>query len=192
MNVKHDKEKVLKIGQNLFSSKGYANTGTDEICKATGMAKGAFYNAFTSKEKFMLSCLETYGKMNVSYLRDQLAANELKPIDRLLKMYTGMIKNQSSTNYAGCLINNTMCELSSNNEIIRETTEVLFKKLLNEIEPIIIQAQKSGDFNPKIDSYSLTELIHSSFFGILIRGKSSKDVKQGIQSITLLINSLKP
>ena len=192
VNVKHDRQKVLKIGQSLFSSKGYTNTGTNEICNVTGMAKGAFYNAFTSKENFMLSCLESYGKMNVSYIHEELADKGIKPIDRLLNLYSGMITNQSSTNYAGCLINNTMSELSSSNEIIRERTEVLFKRLVKEIEPLIIESQESGVLDPMIDSYSLAELIHSSFFGILNRAKSSKDIKRGIATITLLIHSLKP
>ena len=49
MNIKHDKENVLKIGLGMFCNKGYNSLGIDEICKVTGMTKGAFYNAFKSK-----------------------------------------------------------------------------------------------------------------------------------------------
>ena len=191
MYLKHDREKVIQTGLNLFKNKGFSNLGVDEICKSTGMTKGAFYNAFKSKENFMLSCLEAYGEMNVSLLSKKLSDSNLKPIGRLLEMYSGMLKSQTNSNYSGCLLNNTMSELSANNEIINEATETLFKRLLKEIEPTIIQAQNTGDLNPKVDSYALAELIHTTFFGILIRVKSSKDIQQAIDSLTFLLNSLK-
>ena len=52
MNIKHDRNKVLQLGVKLFWCKGYHHLGVDEICKTTGMTKGAFYNAFKSKENF--------------------------------------------------------------------------------------------------------------------------------------------
>ena len=57
MNIKHDKENVLKTGLSLFCNKGYNSLGIDEICKVTGMTKGAFYNAFKSKEQFLIEDL---------------------------------------------------------------------------------------------------------------------------------------
>lgn len=191
MYLKHDREKALQTGLNLFKTKGFYSLGVDEICKSTGMTKGAFYNAFKSKENFLLSCLEVYGEMNVSFLSKKLTDSDLGPVDRIVEMYSGMLRSQPSSNYSGCLVNNSMSELSATNEIISKETEIIFNRLLKEIEPVIIQAQKSRDLNPKVDSYALAELIHTTFFGVLIRIKSSKDVQQGIDTITLLLKSLK-
>ena len=53
------------------------------------------------------------------------------------------------------------------------------------------EAQKDGDLNPKIDSKSLTELLHSTFYGALTRAKSTKEFNNGAATMTLLIQSLK-
>ena len=72
MNIKHDKEQVLKTGVDLFWIKGYHSLGVDEICKLTGMTKGAFYNAFKSKENFLLKAIEVYGLAIEEFLSRQL------------------------------------------------------------------------------------------------------------------------
>ena len=37
----------------LFAEKGYEAVGVNEICKETGMSKGAFYHAFETKDGFL-------------------------------------------------------------------------------------------------------------------------------------------
>jgi len=191
MNLKHDKEKVIKKGIDLFWCNGYSNLGVDKICKATGMTKGAFYNAFKSKENFLLSCIEAYGNMNTNYLTEQLRDHNKKAIDKILNMYVTMLENQPNLNFTGCLTNNMMSEISSVNELVGNATARAFDNLLDVIEPMVIKAQLEGDISPSIDSKTVTELIHSTFFGVLTRAKATKDNKKSISAMTLLIKSLK-
>jgi len=191
MNLKHDKEKVLKTGLQLFWSKGYNSLGVDEICKTTRMTKGAFYNAFKSKENFLLSSIRAYGAMNVKNLEKQLNHTNEKAIDRLLNMYKNMFENQPKKNFTGCMVNNMMSEIGSSNELVVKATADEFENLLIVIEPVVQEAQGDGDINPSVDSKSVTELIHTTFFGALTRAKSTKNIKQGIETMTLLIKSLK-
>lgn len=191
MYLKHDKEKVLKIGMELFRCKGYHNLGINEICKVTGMTKGAFYNAFKSKENFLLDCIETYGLMNVNFLTEELSNTKEKAIHRILNMYVGMFEEQSQKNFIGCMTNNIMSEIGSINDIISQATAKSFRSLLAVIEPVIQEAQKDGDISNSINSASITELIHTTFFGALTRAKSTKDSQMGINTMTLLIKSLK-
>ena len=192
MNIKHDREKVIQLGFQLFWRKGYNHLGVNEICQTTGMTKGAFYNAFKSKENFLLSCIESYGTMNVKHLDKELNGDKEKAIERLLNMYIGMFENQPSMNYIGCMMNNMMSEVGSSNEVISKATAVAFENLLDVIKPVIQEAQKDGDISSEIDSKSATELIHTTFFGALTRAKSTKDYKNGINTMTLLIKTLKP
>ncbi len=191
MNIKHDKEKVLEKGVQLFWCKGYSNLGVDEICKTTGMTKGAFYNAFKSKENFLLSCIEVYGAMNTNYLKNQLNDNKRKAIDSLLNMYVNMLEDQPKQDFNGCMTNNIMSEIGSINEAVGNATAQAFESLLDVIEPVVQKAQKEGDISSSLNSKSVTELVHSSFFGILTRVKSTKDYQKAISTMTLLIISLK-
>lgn len=191
MNIKHDKEKVIQTGLNLFCSKGYNNLGVDEICKTTGMTKGAFYNAFKSKEQFLLTTISAYGEMTVNHLSKKLNHNRGQAIDRLQVMYENMFDIQPENNYTGCMINNIMSELGSTNPLISQATAIEFDKFLSVIEPIVAEAQKDGDLNASISSSSITELLHATFYGSLTRAKTMREFNHGKQTMTLLINSLK-
>ena len=191
MYQKHDKTIVIEKGRRLFCSKGYTNLGIDEICRSTGMTKGAFYNAFKSKEQFLMATIKAHGESTVSHLSKKLHHTEAKAIDRIIGMYENMFEMQPSMNYTGCMINNIMSEMGASNELVGKATAIEFENFLNVIEPIVKEAQKDGDLNPKIDSKSLTELLHSTFYGALTRAKSTKEFNNGAATMTLLIQSLK-
>ncbi len=191
MYQKHDKEIVIKKGLELFRSKGYNNLGIDEICKTTGMTKGAFYNAFKSKEQFLLATIMTYGEMTVAHLNKKLNHNDAKAIDRLSNLYENMFSMQANNNYSGCMINNIMSELGSSNELVGKVTAMAFENFLSTIEPIVKEAQTDGDLNAQINSKLLAELLHTTFYGILTRTKSTKEFNNGASIMTLLIQTLK-
>lgn len=191
MNLKHNKEKVIETGLNLFCSKGYSNLGIDEICKSTGMTKGAFYNAFKSKEQFLLTTIIAYGEMTVNHLNKKLNHNKNKAIDRLIDMYENMFDMQPDNNYTGCMINNIMSELGSTNEVVSKATSIQFENFLSIIEPVVVEAQKDGDIINSVNSSAITELLHSTFYGALTRAKSTREFNHGKETMALLINSLK-
>lgn len=191
MNLKHNKEKVIETGLNLFCSKGYSNLGIDEICKSTGMTKGAFYNAFKSKEQFLLTTIIAYGEMTVNHLNKKLNHNKNKAIDRLIDMYENMFDMQPDNNYTGCMINNIMSELGSTNEVVSKATSIQFENFLSIIEPVVVEAQKDGDIINSVNSSAITELLHFTFYGALTRAKSTREFNHGKETMTLLINSLK-
>lgn len=155
------------------------------------MTKGAFYNAFKSKEQFLLTTMSAYVEMTVNHLNKRLNHNNSKAINRLQSMYENMFDMQPNNKYTGCMINNIMSELGATNELVSKATAVEFDNFLSVIEPIVLEAQKDGDLNSKIDSKSLTELLHSTFYGSLTRAKSTKEFNNGAATMTLLIQSLK-
>ena len=52
------KEKILTEAVKLFASKGFAETGTDEIVKNSGVAKGLLFYHYKSKEGLLTAVLE--------------------------------------------------------------------------------------------------------------------------------------
>lgn len=193
MNKKHDHSKVLKSGLKLICTKGYNSLGVDEICKVTGMTKGAFYNAFKSKENFLLEGLKVYGEMTVKRLTTQLSKENNKPlaIDRLKDLYDSMFDAQPKNNFMGCMVNNVMSELGSNNQTVGNAATIEFNSFIEAIEPCVKEAQQDGNLTVSIDSKTLTELLHSTFYGALTRTKSVQDHKQGKLLMQTLISALK-
>ena len=173
MNYKHNKEQVIKKGIELFWNNGYHNLGVDKICKETGMTKGAFYNAFKSKELFLCSAIDSYGLIITTHLQAQLSSNK-KAFEKLLDLYENMLQAVTKTNYKGCLVNNMMTEMAVYSTAISSLTETHFNNFIKAIEPTVKMAQQDKDLTNTLDSMVLTELIHTTFFGLLTRSRSSK------------------
>jgi TetR/AcrR family transcriptional repressor of nem operon len=192
MNIKHNKEEVLKTGLGLFCNKGYNSLGIDKICKVTGMTKGAFYNAFKSKEQFLMEAILLYAKNNVERIKTQLQpSDKTSAYERLLRFYVDMLEVQPKVNFMGCFINNIMNELGAANEKVGLASTQAFDEFLDAIEPTVREAQQSNELNASIDARQITELLHSTFYGALTRAKSSKNYQQGINTLQLLFTNLK-
>ena len=192
MNIKHDKAVVLKTGLDLFCNIGYNNLGIDQICKVTGMTKGAFYNAFKSKEQFLIEAILLYAKNNVNRIKTQLQPNNKQSAyERLLQFYTNMFEVQPKVNFMGCFINNIMSELGVANEKVGIVATQAFDEFIDAIEPTVKEAQENNEIKANLNTRDITELLHSTFYGSLTRAKSSKNYQQGMDTVQLLFNNLK-
>lgn len=189
VNYKHNKDEVINKGMELFWTKGYHNLGINEICRETGMTKGAFYNSFESKESFLLATINAYGNLIVNHLQNQIKESKLKPFAKLKQIYKNMLTSQIENNFKGCLVNNMMSEMGISNNAVAELSAKHFNNFLLTIEPLVNEAQKKGNLTNSIDSMILTEIIHTTFFGLLTRSKSTK--KSGHILMTSFLNSLK-
>ncbi|WP_437371281.1 TetR/AcrR family transcriptional regulator [Maribacter litoralis] len=189
MNYKHNKEQVVKKGMELFWAKGFHKLGINEICKETGMTKGAFYNSFESKESFLLTTITAYGELLVVHLQSQLKTSKLSAFDKLIELYENMLKTQTKNNYKGCLVNNIMSEMGSLNNSVAELSAQQFNNFLQVIAPTVKDAQQNGDLSNSINSDILTEIIHTTFFGFLTRSKGKKDA--GHLLMTSFLNTIK-
>ena len=192
MNKRHDRAEVLNSGTELIWTKGYNNLGIDEICRTTGMTKGAFYNAFKSKENFLLEGIASYSDSTVAYLTRKLTDENKKAIDRLRGLYDDFLSNQPECDYRGCLVNNMMSEMGSINELVGTASASAFDRFVSTIEPCVNEAQQDGDLSSTIESSKFALLLHASFFGILTISKSQQDYSKGKETIDLLFTTLTP
>ena len=54
---KNIRESLIESAQNLIAEKGYHKTRVEDITRSSGVAKGTFYNYFTSKEDLVVTFL---------------------------------------------------------------------------------------------------------------------------------------
>ncbi len=156
------------------------------------MTKGAFYNAFESKENFLLETLARFDKSNTERINTVLAPKKgVKAVDQLFEFYSYMIKVQPKVNFMGCMVNNMMSELGAINENVAHVTSKGFENIINAVEPCVQRAQHEGDINPDYDSKEMATLLHSTFYGVLTRAKSLGSNKKGLKTMELLFTNLK-
>lgn len=174
---------------NLFWLNGYHNLGINTICQETGMTKGAFYNSFQSKEDFLIATLNFYADMILAHLKNHLEDEKLNAFDRLVSLYKNMLVAQKKNGYKGCYVNNIMSELGTLNDSVSELLDIHFDRFLKVIEPTVKAAQINGELTDAVNSYQLSEIIHTTFFGFLTRSKSTR--KSSHLLMTSFLNSLK-
>ena len=156
------------------------------------MTKGAFYNAFTSKENFLIVCLSKYSEMIQKRIKASLSRNqELPAIQRLQNFYNDFLARQAKMNYSGCLLNNTLSELGDGSTLVGKAADIHLDTILSEIEPTIKEAQNEGDISKNFSSKKVAELLHLTLFGVLTQAKGKQEFQTGKEVMELLFNLFK-
>lgn len=82
------RERLLAATKKLVMSKGFAGTSIDDVLKATGLTKGAFFHHFKSKADLADQLMRWYAEQDMKMFRTFMAAAEATyddPLDQLLK-----------------------------------------------------------------------------------------------------------
>ena len=77
---KNIRESLIESAQNLIAEKGYHKTRVEDITRSSGVAKGTFYNYFSSKEElvatFLREMLERYIKILNAIVDEDISFRE--------------------------------------------------------------------------------------------------------------------
>jgi AcrR family transcriptional regulator len=79
------KAEILAAAEKLFVAKGYNRASVNDIIKAVGLSKGAFYYYFKSKEEVLNEILEKQVSNGAKTI-EEIVASPLPPLQKFLKM----------------------------------------------------------------------------------------------------------
>lgn len=169
------KDRILSIGIDLFSKKGYHNVGLKEILDKAEVPKGSFYYYFNSKEDFGVQVINKHSSIGLLDYNSFLEDKSLSPKNRIIQFHISKIdyfKQKECTE--GCLMGNSSTELSDVNENFRNIIALEFNLWQNALEKCIIEGQEAGEINKDIASNMLASFILNSWEGALLRMKCEK------------------
>ncbi|WP_299246323.1 TetR/AcrR family transcriptional regulator [uncultured Aquimarina sp.] len=173
MNIKHNKEDILRKGMELFRLNGYHNTGTNEIIKEAGISRGSFYNFFKDKDDFGIQVLDFYGVWSTDYMKQLLNDKKLNPKQRLINMFDEFVEGYKKENYKwGCLLVGMTQELGQINSAFTEACNRNFESFLNVFEPCIKEGQQDGTISKNEEARALAITVLSMYNGALVLMKS--------------------
>ncbi len=92
------KRLILESAQTAFAANGYANTGTDEVARAAGIAPSAIYRYFPSKRDLYLATLKDAGPRLAAIWRKtaERAGDPLETIWEIGLQYYDHVNTRSS------------------------------------------------------------------------------------------------
>jgi AcrR family transcriptional regulator len=164
----------------LFWKRGYADTGLQDLEKATGVNKSGLYSEFRNKEDLFLETLRHYTKTRKT--REILSEEPLgwHNIERFLK-----IRLLSKEGPKGCFAVNSMREF----ELLPPETQKVVLETRTNLKRLFQQnivAEK-----PKTSPEALTEILSTFFSGLCIEHnmKSTKPSQQKIEEFMAFLRS---
>ena len=142
------KEKILEVGIEEFSSKGYENANINVIAKNSGISIGLMYKDFSTKEDLFVTCVQRGMQILDNAVDEILRSNDkiLVKAEKLIR--TTCMHSKKNANY-----------IKLYNEISSEKGTEMVKMLAREIEgstsqkyiTCIAQAFAKGDVRQDLD-----------------------------------------
>ena len=191
MNLKHDKESIIKQGVQLFREKGYHNTGINDILERCQISKGTFYNYFKSKEEFVLHAIEHFGDQMDHYISSFLSDTSYSPLTRIRRLYNALIAHAVAENCTtGCLITNLSFELAGLNKAVGKALNDEFEGWINLVRDCIEEGQQNGEILTSVSSYELAALLHTAVNGAYGRVKMKRNTVPMQQTVGTLLGMI--
>ena len=78
------RDKLLEAAVQVVRQKGYAATTVDDLCKAAGVTKGAFFHHFDSKEDLGVAAAQHWNDFASAFFKSAPYHAHSDPLDRVL------------------------------------------------------------------------------------------------------------
>lgn len=159
------KEKILEIGIEEFSSKGYENANINIIAKNAGISIGLMYKYFSTKEDLFITCVQRGMK-----ILDDAIDTIMRSDDKLLVKAEKLIRttcthSKKNANYIK-LYNEITSDKGSDmvKTLAREIESSTSKKYITLIAQSLAKGDVRGDLDPRMFAFFLDNLLTSLQF----------------------------
>ncbi|NBD26612.1 TetR/AcrR family transcriptional regulator [Paenibacillus glycinis] len=164
MNRELKKEQTrLRIKESalaLFAEHGYESTTVEAIAKLAGVAKGTFFNYFSSKDDLLCELQGVFAMSEVEKLKG--TPGPLVP--RLQLLIFELVKrfemNKSLTRALFQAMLGTDAALAAHNKLLADLSEAVL--------PLVHRAQENGEIRKDMPAEMLAQQAFQSYFGTLI------------------------
>ena len=184
-----DESEVLGRAIELFRARGFKDTSFSDLTAELGVSRQSLYDTYGDKEELFLTALKRYMDTGVDCVRRHL--EDPAPVRKVLgSIFENLISQHCSNGSHGCLVANTMVELSPNPTAARaialkqaRTIEGLFASRLS-------AAQRAGDLGPDKDPTALARFFYHTILGVAVASRALDDREALRQTARLALQAL--
>ncbi len=119
MKKPNARRRILDTASKLFSERGYASVGINEIIEKSETAKATFYNHFPSKEALCAAWLEETHQRSEIY-HDNLIQEPDQPLKKVRDYFLALKDWMRNNQFSGCPYSNTVANDTGSRPLIRE------------------------------------------------------------------------
>lgn len=173
------RERLLQVTFDLIWQQSYGSVSVDDICNRAKVKKGSFYYFFPSKSDLAVMAYEEHWQKSRPYY-DRTFSPLVPPLERLENyckhIYESQCeKQQKAGRVLGCPFASVGCELSTQDEKIRQKSEEMFDRICKYIENALRDAQKEGLIHAPKDFTAKSQSIFCFIMGRLLQARIKND-----------------
>lgn len=180
------RRRILLTAAEAFADRGYAGTSMNELVRAAGLTKGAFYFHFDSKEHL---ALEVFRWKHEQWQRKvaEVLEGEAPAIDQVvavMRTVTELVEADPASRSLSRLAD----ELSSDPQLA-SVLDVQFGAWVEFSTALLRRAQDEGDVRTDLDPREISEVVVAGFIGLehVSSTRGGNDLRRWSETFTLLL-----
>lgn len=172
------REQLLSVAFDLIWQQSYGSVSVDDICERAKVKKGSFYYFFPSKSDLAVAAYEEHWqRRRPDY--DRTFSPLVPPLERIENYCKNVYESQKEKKLKtgrvlGCPFASVGCELSTQDEKIRQKAQEMFVRFSKYIETALRDAHKEGLID-KCDFAAKSQAIFCLVMGMLLQAKVKND-----------------
>lgn len=165
-------QEALLKAMLTFWSNGYKATSLSTLLDEMGIRKQSLYDTFKSKHELFLSALKYYHE-NVLETNLEPLLSAQSPKKALYDYFQQRIKDIDDPNIInGCLVTNSLTELSEQNEDIQAQTSMSLKYIESVFYRTVKNGQEKGEISKDKDARLIAMLLLNNAQGLFVMSRS--------------------
>ena len=121
------RDRILNVASDLFSHQGFNQTGINQIIAEADIAIGSLYNHFPSKNDLLVAYLKKQEEESFVGF-ESISKGISNPKDKLFKFIDYRIRQQVSSDFAGCPFIKIAAEVGANDAKVLQIAEAYKEK----------------------------------------------------------------
>ena len=174
------KERLTDAAMDLIWHNSYGTTSVDAICERAGAKKGSFYYFFKSKSELAAAALEADWNKKRAEM-DRIFSPTVPPLERL-ERYLDFVQGRLAEiqkecgNILGCPFVSVGGEVSTQDQIVRETIDRIMDRKMSYFVSAIRDAHAQGLINAP-DPEAKARALFACYQGTLAQARIQNDIE---------------
>ncbi len=176
--------RLLEAARDVIRAQGYAATSVDDLCRAAGVTKGAFFHHFRSKEALGVAAAEWWTETTSALFAGAPYQTHSDPLDRVLG-YIDFRRDIIAGEIAGftCLVGTMAQEVYGAHPAIRDACADSIFGHAATLEPDIAAAMAARGIAGDWSAGSLAAHTQAVLQGAFILAKAAGDAEVARESV---------
>lgn len=177
-SYKDTRSRLLMIGTEMLSEKGFFSTGLEEVLRSAGVPKGSFYYYFESKADFGLAVVENYERIWAQKLERLLHDSAVPPLDRIHNYISEGVRGLEKYAFRrGCLIGNIGQEMALLDDDFRQRILRVFVSWSAYVAECLGEARRRGEISADLNIENVSKFFWFAWEGAILQAKLERSTQ---------------